>query len=121
MISVARRTCGTAKKARTAATGHPVMNALSQRGTKSTRRPILVKVTTALTTKTINALMRTGKMNLPLLSMEYLGCPAGCGACPHSSPAPCDLKEPIDSRGGGGRQLATVPPSGETIGEKTAR
>ena len=50
----------------------PVMNAFSQRGTKSTRRPILVKVTTALTTKTIKALMRTGKINLPLPSIEFL-------------------------------------------------
>lgn len=40
------------KKCKTVATGHPVMNALSQRAAKSTRRSILVKVTTALTTKT---------------------------------------------------------------------
>ena len=41
-IAVARRTYGMAKNARTAATGQPVMKALSQRATKSARKPILV-------------------------------------------------------------------------------
>ena len=45
------------------------MKALSQRGTKSARNPILVKVTTALTTNTIIALISTGKMNLALPSI----------------------------------------------------
>ena len=48
------------------------MKAFSQRGTKSTRKPIFVKVTTPLTTKTMSALIMIGKMNLALPSIGYL-------------------------------------------------
>ena len=57
-------------KAVTAATGQPVMKALSQRGTKSMRKPILAKVTTALTTNTMMPVMSTGNMNLAFLVGE---------------------------------------------------
>ena len=63
MLPVMRRTKGIATKAVTAATGQPVTKALSQRGTKSIRSPILLKVTTALTTNTLIPVM-TGKNEL---------------------------------------------------------
>src|SRR5262249_39158774 len=66
---VRRRPHGVARKAGTAATGQPTMNADIQRPTKSTRNPILVQVTTPLTTNTMMAVIRTGKMNLALPSI----------------------------------------------------
>lgn len=59
------------------------MKALNRRGTKSVRRPILVKVTTPLTTKTMSALIMTGKI-WPCLPSLPLG---------HAviNRAPCDL------------------------------
>jgi hypothetical protein len=66
---VARRTYGKAISPVTDATGQPMKNAESQRGTKSARSPILLKVTTQLTTKTMMPVARMGKMNLALPSM----------------------------------------------------
>ena len=55
-----------------AATGQPTMNADSQRGTKSARKPILKKVTTALTMNTMMAVITIGKTILALPSMIRL-------------------------------------------------
>src|SRR5262249_49683927 len=66
---VRRRTNGIARKPVTAATGQPTVNADIHRPPRSPRDPILVQVTTPLTTNTMMAVIRTGKMNLALPSI----------------------------------------------------
>src|SRR5262249_2458142 len=61
MRSVTARANGNAMNAVTAATGQPTTKAESQRGTKSARRPMLKKVTTALTMNTMIAVITIGK------------------------------------------------------------
>src|SRR5580698_59130 len=68
---VTRRTRGKAISPMIAATGQPMPKADNQRGTKSARKPILAKVTTALTKKTMSAVATTGKMNLALPSIVH--------------------------------------------------
>src|SRR5262249_49631099 len=72
MRSVTARANGIVTNAVTAATGQPTRKAESQRGTKSARRPMLKKVTTALTMNTMMAVITTGKMNLALPSIGTL-------------------------------------------------
>ena len=72
---VTRRTTGKAISPMTTATGQPIPKADNQRRTKSARKPILLKVTTALTQKTMSAVARTGKMNLAFPSMIHPNVP----------------------------------------------
>src|SRR5262249_35203749 len=100
---VTLRANGIATKAVTLATGQPTRKAESQRGTKSTRRPMLKKVTTALTMKTMIAVITTGKMNFALPSMPAL---------PFAPPR-CDRKRPAGSRG---HQVFTMRTAGAARG-----
>src|ERR1700722_13371350 len=66
---VTPRTTGKAISPIIAATGQPIQKADNQQRAKSARKPILKKVTTALTMKTMSPVARMGKINFALPSM----------------------------------------------------
>src|SRR5262249_724621 len=107
MRSVTMRANGSAKNAVTAATGQPTTKAESQRATKSARKPMLKKVTTALTMNTMMAVMTIGKMNLALPSIV-----------PSPGEGRCDPKAPGGSRPNGALTMCAAAPGDRPIALK---